>query len=284
VPQGSVLGPLLYLVYGNDMGQVLTRSKICQYADDSNVISRNSCVATLEQNTFVDINLIQQWLHNHSLLCNHSKTSYMLFRVPNKPDAHLSVFMADAEIERVSEVKFLGITIDQHLTWASQVNDCCRRLSSAVFALRSLAAVCNDLPSLLMVYHGLFMSTARYGILAWGATSESNMNRVMIMQKRAVRIIANLGWRESCRGVFKELNLLTVPSAYILDAIMFVLRKSDCTLVGDRTGRVTRRGLDIFLPPRRIFKADSNVLRQGKILFNALPTELKLMRGDLKTF
>ena len=128
------------------------------------------------------------------------------------------------------------------------------------------------------------MSIARYGILAWGATCESNMNRVLVVQKRAIRIIAGLGWRESCRDSFRELNLLTVPSVYILECIMFVLEKGDSTLVGDVTGRVTRRGQDLFVPPRRLCVSDGHALQQGRILFNALPVELKEQRGDLKVF
>jgi hypothetical protein len=285
VPQGSVLGPLLFLAYANDMHESLTSSNLYQYADDSNVVSRGRDAPGLEIETFVDMNMVQQWLDFHVLPCNYSKTNYVLFRVPSKPNLQLSLFMGDAEIERVPEVKFLGIIIDEHLTWASQVNDCCRRLSSAVFGLRSLARVSNyDKQVLLMVYHGLFMSVARYGILAWGATSETNMNKILKLQKRAIRIITGLGWLESCRGAFRELNLLTLPSAYIFDCIMFTLEKSDPTLVQNVTGRVTRRAHDLHVSPRRLLKSDSHALRQGKILFNALPRDLKTAREDLKLF
>jgi hypothetical protein len=228
--------------------------------------------------------MIQQWLDEHFLPCNYSKTKYMLLRMPNKPDLQLSLFMGDAEIDRVPEVKFLGLTIHQHLSWTSQVDDCCKRLCSAVFALRSLSRECSSRQALLMVFHGLFMSIARYGILAWGATSESNMNRVLVMQKRAVRIVAGLGWRESCREAFKQMGLLTIPSTYILEAICFCLEKTDSPLVAQVTGRVTRRAADIYVSPSRTHRSDCNVLRQGRILFNALPVELKAKRNDVRVF
>jgi hypothetical protein len=230
------------------------------------------------------MNGIQQWLDCNSLTCNYAKTNYMLFKVVNKPDFDMNVLMSDDFIDRVSEVKFLGVTIDEHLTWGSHVDTCCKRLSTALFALRTLSKECRNREALLIVYNGLFMSHARYGILAWGATAESNMNRVLILQKAAIRIIANLGWRESCRESFKELKLLTVPSAYILDSIMYCLEKSDPVLVSDMTGRVTRQCTDLYISPRRIHKPDSHVLRQGRILFNALPRDLKAMRNDLKVF
>lgn len=100
----------------------------------------------------------------------------------------------------------------------------------------------------------------------------------------AVRIIANLGYRDSCRGVFKNYGLLTVPSAYIMDSIMYILTQGDLTIVADVSGRITRRGNDLHLSPRRTRKADCHVTRSGRILFNALPGYLKDLRGDLKIF
>jgi hypothetical protein len=273
-----------FLVYANDMGSSLSNSSLCQYADDSNIVSRNKSGDSLEANAFVDMGMIQQWLDEHCLSCNYTKTNFLLFRAPNKPNIHPSLFMADTEIDRVSEVKFLGIMVDEHLSWNRQVDECCRKLSSAVFALRSLARECNDRQALLIVYHGLFMSTARYGIIAWGATSESNMDRVLKLQKKAIRVIANLGWRDSCRGVFTDLGLLTVPSAYILDSIMYVLQKGNPTSVGNITGRLTRQVHDLHLSPTRTHKSDSHVLRNGRILFNALPGDIKALRGDLRSF
>ena len=103
---------------------------------------------------------------------------------------------------------------------------------------------------------------------------------ILVVQKRAVRIIARLSWRESCRNAFRELKLLTVPSAYILDCIAFVLENGDSTLVEDVTEKVTRRGRDLHISPRRLCLSDSHALQQGRILFNALPAELKAKRRD----
>ena len=262
----------------------MSNSSLCQYADDSNIVTRNKSGDCLEADAFVDMGMIQQWLDEHCLSCNYTKTNFLLFRTPNKPNFQPSLFMADAEIDRVSAVKFLGITVDEHLSWNRQVDECCRKLSSAVFALRSLAKECNDRQALLIVYHGLFMSIARYGLIAWGATSESNMYRVLKLQKKAIRIIANLGWRDFCRGVFTDLGLLTVPCAYIIDSIMYILEKGNPTSVGNATGRITRQVLDLHLSPTRTHKYNSHVLRNGRILFNALPGDIKALRGDLRAF
>ena len=79
--------------------------------------------------------------------------------------------------------------------------------------------------------------------------------------------------------MFKDYGFLTVPSAYIMDSILYVLSKGDPS-----AGRITRRGNDLHLSPRRTHKADCHVMRNGRILFNALPGYLKDLRGDLKAF
>lgn len=135
-----------------------------------------------------------------------------------------------------------------------------------------------------MVYHGLFLSRVRYGIVAWGSTSEQNMTRVLILQKRAVRLIAGLGWRQTCREAFKELQLLTVPSLYIMETVMYCLEYGDFPTMYDVTGRSTRRAADLCLSPKRLIKSEQHVFRQGRVLFNALPQELKAERPNLRKF
>jgi hypothetical protein len=115
------------------------------------------------------------------------------------------ISLEEFQIEECISVKFLGITVDSGLSWSCHISQLCSRLSRICYALRTLQPLLD--PSvLLMVYYGYFFSSMTYGIEAWGSSPYAY--KVFLVQKRAVRIICGLPPLHSCRGLFRELNLL----------------------------------------------------------------------------
>nr|CAI5848805.1 unnamed protein product [Callosobruchus analis] len=118
-----------------------------------------------------------------------------------------------------NHVKFLGVYLDAKLTWEEHIIRLCSKLSSLVYLIRSLSQ-CLSLPVLLAAYHGYFSSTILNGILIWGHSS--HMDRVFRLQRRCIRVMSGLGWRDCCRNKFTELSLLTLPSLYILNCLKHI--------------------------------------------------------------
>jgi hypothetical protein len=113
------------------------------------------------------------------------------------------------------------VRLDDSLRWSEHIDKLAAILTSNVFVIRNLA-VYNNLNLCKLVYYSLLESYIRYSIVLWGLSSKLNLNRIFIIQKKAIRSICRLKPSESCREKFRELQILTVPSLYIFETIMYV--------------------------------------------------------------
>lgn len=169
-------------------------------------------------------------------------------------------------------ISLLGLKIDQHLTWNSQVEAVCLRVSKGLFALRRLAPLMS-LDSLRMAYYSLVHSHLSYGIILWG--SSSSINRAFVMQKKAVRIMMRGGPRDSCRSWFRSLHIITLPGLYIYTVCLRVYQMSSFLTPADLHSYNTRGCNLLCIPASRTCTSAKNKLNLA--LFNALPHHLKAM-------
>ncbi|VEN43205.1 unnamed protein product, partial [Callosobruchus maculatus] len=204
VPQGSVLGPLLFLVYVNDLPSSIS-DKCFLFADDTTVLSRGNTVGeeSLAQ--------VKKWFDANHLKLNERKTKKIKFSSNKRAD-------------ECDPVKLLGVILDSSLTWSSYADYLCAKLSSQIFALRQLKS-CVDNITLKTVCYSLIHSNISYGIVLWGNSSSSN--KVFVMQKYAIRILVDAPYGTSCRGHFKDLGILPLACLYIMETLIQVHRNAD---------------------------------------------------------
>lgn len=147
---------------------------------------------------------LSQWFEENQLVLNRGKRGYVVFKGGAR-EIDSVVLHGNEVVERHSSIRFLGMMLDEGLAWHDHIDKMCARLSSVIFALRTCSRYCS-LHVLLMMYHGLFLSVVRYGITGWGGTTGSNMQRVLRLQKRAVRVITGVGRKR--RGLIYGVLLL----------------------------------------------------------------------------
>ena len=135
VPQGSVLGPLLFLIYINDISSSLKTSKAINFADDSTIYHSGSNIKTLYQHMNVDLNCLSDWFKANKLSLNVSKTNYMLFS-RSKLEPNHKLIIGKSEINRKKTFKFLGLHIDENLDWRNHASFCKTKLASSSYALQ----------------------------------------------------------------------------------------------------------------------------------------------------
>ena len=211
VPQGSVLGPLLFLLFINDFPDALSPEDTLLYADDTTIFSAgaSSDEALLARAGMMDV--AKGWFDANRLTLNEAKTEQLTFTLRNTSEYQQST-------------NFLGVVLDTQLVWHTHCDALRRRLSSAAFALRRLSESVSE-NVLRVAYYGMFQAHLTYGLLSWGHSAVSD--RVFGIQRRVIRFMDGRGYQEDCRSSFVRLRLLTLPSLYIYECLKYLTSHMD---------------------------------------------------------
>jgi hypothetical protein len=203
--QESILGPLLFLLYINDLPKSINNNaKIVLFADDTSIIvnSPNQIeLRTTANKVFQDIN---RWFTCNLPSLSAYKTHYMQFVTRTSSLLELNIFHGNEKTANSYNTKFLGLTLDNTLSWKVYIDSVVPRLSSACFSMRMVKPLLSQ-EELKMVYCSYFHSIMSYGIIFWGNSRHSNL--IFRLQKKAIRIMTGLRGRESCRKYIFSLSV-----------------------------------------------------------------------------
>ena len=189
VPQGSILGPLLFLIYINDMNTAIKNSTVYHFADDTNLLYSHKNPTTLKKIMNKDLKSLYEWLCANRLSLNVGKTEFMIFRPPRKslPD-RIVLTLNRTKIFESSRIKYLGLILDSKLTWKDHINELSKKLSRSIGMLYKTQEFCPT-PVLKSLYYSIFNSHASYGIPVWGYADKLYINKIIKAQKKAIRAI-----------------------------------------------------------------------------------------------
>ena len=212
IPQGSILGPLLFIVFINDLPFHVTSSTIDLYADDTTLTScaNFSSIDRLEQNLNSSVAEIAEWAASNKLPINESKTKAILItgkRLPSKINYEMALTINGTELELVPSVKLLGLEIDSELSFNSHVEKLCKELSQRIGILKKIRS-CLPMTQRLLFYNSMIRSVLHYVSSIWSSCDKENLGRVLKLQKRAARVISDADNQASSVKLFNRLQWL----------------------------------------------------------------------------
>lgn len=246
VPQGSNLGPILFLLYVNDLPDVITEGEVWLFADDVGHTVSGKNIESTSRRAQVGIHEMETWCNSNQMILNQKKTNLLQFYNRKPSDSTPLLKLGNNYLHTTPSAKYLGLTISQNLNWTEHIDNIAKRLVVVCCLVRKLQNVVEK-EVLLKIYHGCFHSILSYGIIFWGHCSEAN--RIFLLQKRIIRTINKEHFIAHCRPIFQQLNILTFASALVLESAVLLRRKPEYFISNQQMhGYNTRQKKDSHIP------------------------------------
>ena len=216
VPQGSCLGPPLFLIYINDLPFALKKGKVTMYADDTSISYSSSSLVDIEQTLNSELNDLKLWMQGNKLSLNVLKSQTMVVgskpkikKITDKIVDHPKFFIGGSQVENVDRVKYLGVIIDKNLNWEEHISNARTKFSRAIGFLKYSR---KFLPqnTLSKTYSGIVEPHFRFCCSVWGCCGVTKLQTLQKLQNRAARIVTKSNFDTPSIGLIQSLKWPTV--------------------------------------------------------------------------
>ena len=215
VPQGSVLGPLFFVLYINDLYRSVDNVITRLFADDTSLVMYDNDLNRLINHVSLTFQKLSRWCIENKLTISMEKTNFVLFHTPNKPLVRnvREIATKNMVINRVDAVKYIGVTIDEKLTWNAHVEYVCNSLIKffGIFKQLRHKVITNIVRQL---YHAFIYSKIKYGLEVYGNTSSRNISKLQVMQNKLLKYVMRFDIRTETNLLHTTLDIMKVEDIH----------------------------------------------------------------------
>lgn len=287
VPQGSILGPLLFLIFINDLPDA-TSLYVKLFADDTFLCAQNQNIQMLQSEVNNELYKVAQWLSSNKLTLNIKKSKYMI--ISNKRNIpKLSININQSHLEECNEYKYLGVIIDKKLNWDKHIEHITQKISKVCGAMARLRH-CVNFEVLKNVYYALVHSYIRYGIIVWGNASQSSLKPLQTAVNKVLRIMTFAPFGNiDLQPMYDFVKVLDVNKTFSLETGKFMYKQENLLIAPQIGGYFETdpyvnqhgyglRSRSLNIPTRivrRTKSSEKSLQIRGKKLIDCLPVEIK---------
>ena len=273
--QGTKLGPLLFLYFINDLTNISNIFKPVLYADDTTLSFKFNNINEANRVCNCELDKLFQWTAANKMSINYGKdkTFFMIHSYRDFDDSECEIFINDHRLDRLDKAKFLGVFIDSKLKFDIHVNYISDKISKSngiIYKLRHL-----KMPSkvLKQLYYSLIYSYLNYNICTYAATFQTHINRLLLLQKKAIRNITCSDYLAHTDPLFYSMKILKIHDIYKLNVGLFAFSHQN---MFQRFHSYDTRNHDNLLPVRaRLRICDFSLFAAAPRIFNSIPVEIQ---------
>ena len=282
IPQGSIVGPKLFILYINELCEVSDKLEFVLFADDTNFLLSGNNIKHLIKTIKTEMVKIKTWFEAHKLSLNLSKTKFMVFsNMHNIKNSNIQVSLQGANIERVKELQFLGVTLDENLNWKSHIENVRKKIFKNIAVLHKVKHFLHP-QALRVLYCTLIMPYFMYCLEIWGNAYSVTIKPLILLQKKIIRIIHKVHRREHTHQLFINSKLLKLQDLINLQTLTvmykaryLLLPQTVQMLFSFKTDVNSRRKLTLTLPFARTTQKKMSITVAGVKLWNSMEYDLK---------
>lgn len=282
VPQGTVLGPILFTLYINALFSLPCSGDIISFADDTAIFYKDVSWTVLKHKVEKDFKIILDFFNSKLLTINVNKTYFLPFtsyhpNLPNFNSLEISYGKKILNIESCYHIKYLGINIDCHLRWDTHINNLIKKLRGILSKFKHFKNIC-DIKHLTVMYNALVQSHLMYGIIGWGGVTNKYLKKLEMMQKWIIKIIYNKCYTYPSDDLYAEARILDIRQLFARSLILRLYtekQKNNNNLHGRNHNYETRNKNTFKTPKTEKTIGQRCHLYLSPILYNKLPSKVK---------